>query len=149
VRRFEPFQHVALARQPWLDLEPRRHLESLERVVVTGIGHGHGEGAIVLRERQYLRAAEILEIQLAPRHVLGRELASGDAWDAEIGGEQRLEILLRDEPEVEQQTLDALATLLLELPDLAQIVRTDAPLVQEELLETTVLELHERPNRIP
>ena len=34
-----------------------------------------------------------------------------------------MQVLLGDEAEVEQETLDPLAALLLELPDLAQVLR--------------------------
>ena len=76
VRRLEPLQHVALARQARVDVEPRRHLEPLQRVLVAGIGHRDRQRAVLLRERQHLRAPQVLQVQLAERHRLAGEVAS-------------------------------------------------------------------------
>jgi hypothetical protein len=104
--------------------------------------------AVLLRERQHLRAPQVLQVQLAERHRFARELASRHRRHPEVGGQERLEVLLGDEAQVEQEALDPLAALRLELPDLAQILRGDTPLVEQDLLESTVLELHERRRRI-
>src|SRR5581483_7056464 len=63
---------------------------------------------------------------------------------AEIGRQQREEVLFGDEAEVEEQPLEALAALDLETLHLAEIVRGDAALLEQELLERPVLELHRR-----
>src|SRR6185369_6639008 len=104
---------VALAREPRLDRAAGRDLEALDRVVVDGVGHRDDERAVRLRERHDLRAPEILERELADRHGLGRELLARDLLYAEVAREQRLEILFGDKAQVEQQALEAFATLLL------------------------------------
>jgi hypothetical protein len=49
---------------------------------------------------------------------------------------------LFDEPQVEQQPFEALATLHLQALDLAEILGADAALLEQQLLEALVVELH-------
>src|SRR5262249_54181979 len=142
VGALERLQHVALARQARLDLEPGRHLQALQRVVVARVGHGDGQGAVLLGQRQDLGPPRVLQVELAERNRLGREVASRHDLDAQVRGEQRLEVLLGDEPEIEQQALEPFTALLLEPPDLAQVLGADAPLIEQELLERAISELH-------
>ena len=127
-----------------LDLEPGRDLSPGGRTSRRDRPSRPSSVPFVLRERQDLRAPQVLQVQLAERH----RLAAGTRLPrhrrhAEVGRQERLQVLLGDEAQVEQQPLEPLAALLLELPDLAQILRGDASLLEQELLEGTVLELHE------
>src|SRR2546427_8758599 len=150
VDRLERFEHVALAREARLDLEPGGELEALDRVVVGGGGHRHGERAVRLRERQRFGVLQELEVQVAERQGRAREIAPVDGLDAQVGGEERKQVLLGDETQVEEETLQPLAPLLLEPLHLAQVVLRDAALLDQELLERAVREfLHGAPSSIP
>ncbi len=138
----ERFEDVTLAREPRLDLEARRDLEAVDRVVVGGIGHRDGERAVRLRERHDLHAPEVLVREPPDRHGLGRKLLPRDDRDVQEPGEERLQVLLGDEAEVEQQALEALAALLLEPFHLAQVLGADPPLLEEQLLEALMRRLH-------
>src|SRR5205823_9332056 len=61
---------------------------------------------------------------------------------AQVGGEEREQVLLGDEAQVEEEALQPLAPLLLEPLHLAQVVLGDAALLDQELLERAVRELH-------
>src|SRR5262249_60650934 len=50
---------------------------------------------------------------------------------------------------VERRALEPPAPLLLQAPPLAEILRADAPLVEQELLEGAVAKFHGRQERIP
>ena len=141
----EPFQDVALARDAQLDLVPGRDLQTLDRVPVRGVGHGDGERAVRLRERQHLGMLQVLHVERAERHRLLREVATGHLLDVEIGGEQWDEILLGDEAEVDQQTLDPFAPLLLHPLHPTQVLGADPALLEKQLLERAMLRLHGRP----
>jgi hypothetical protein len=89
-----------------------------------------------------------LEVQIAERNGGLREVAPVHRLDAEVVRQERQQVLFRDEAEIEEESLQPLAALLLQPLHLAQVVRTDPALLEEELLEGAVLELHE-PSRIP
>src|SRR5439155_5686228 len=72
----------------------------------------------------------------------GREVAPVDRLHAQVGGEEREQVLLGDEAQVEEEALQPLAPLLLEPLHLAQVVLGDAALLDQELLERAVRELH-------
>ena len=50
------------------------------------------------------------------------------------------QVVLGDEPEVEQKALDPLAALLLQHADLAEVVGTDAAAPEEQILEGFALD---------
>src|SRR5581483_5682992 len=150
VRRLEPLEHVALAREARIDLEPRRDLERLDRVVVRRIGHRDGERSVRLRERDHLRVLQILDVEAPERDRVRRKVASRDGLHPEVLREERQQVLLGDEAEVQEEPLEPLAPLLLEPLDLAQVILADAALLEQELLERTVLKLHGwQPGSIP
>src|SRR5439155_21884156 len=78
----------------------------------------------------------------AEGHRSGGKLAARDGLHPEVRRQEGQQVLLGDEAEVEEQPLETLATLLLETLDLAQVVRADASLLEQQLLERAVLEFH-------
>src|SRR5215467_7734550 len=120
VRRLEPLQDVTLARQPRLDLETGGDTQTLQRVVIGRVGHRDGERPVRLPERENLRVLQELEVDGAERHRHGGEVTTVNCVDAEVGREQWEEVVLGDEPEIEEQALQTLAALLLQAFDLAE-----------------------------
>src|SRR5262249_57311602 len=117
--------------------------------VVAGVGRGAGGGAVLWGKRQDLGPPQVLQVELAERNRLGREVASRHDLDAQVRGEQRLEVLLGDEPEIEQQALEPFTALLLEPPDLAKVLGADAPMIEQEQLERAVSKIQGRTYRTP
>ena len=129
VRGLEPLEDVALARDSRLDLEPRGDAQTLQRVVVGRVGHRDGERPVGLPERENLGVLPELEVHAAERHRDRGEVTAVDRLDAEIRRNEGQEVVLGDEAEIEQQTLQTLAALLLEALDLTEIVDAEASLL--------------------
>ena len=136
--------------EPRLDAQAGRDLEALEGVAVAGIGHRDGERAVAELERQDLRVPQELDVQPGERAPAsaGNSLRA-DQRDAEVLATERQQVVLGDEAEVEQQALDALAALLLQPPDLAEVVGADPAALEEQVFERLPLDGLRFHHRLP